>query len=135
MRELRILIVEDEFLSRKLLESHIESYGSCELADDGQGAIDAVKLSYEEGRPFDIVFLDIMLPLIDGLTALREIRAYEAGRGVEGGSACKVIMVTALNDAQTVMDSCKNRCEGYVTKPYSKKMLADAIARLNIMER
>jgi two-component system chemotaxis response regulator CheY len=135
MKPLRMLIVEDEFLSRQLLQSYAAEYGSCDVAVDGVEAVRAVQLSYESGKPYDLVFMDIMLPNKDGQTALKEIRSYEEKRGVQGESTCKVIMVTALSDARTVMESFKNQCEGFITKPYSKIKLDEAIQKLEFGDR
>lgn len=131
MRELRMLIVEDEFLSRQLLSMYLEGYGRYDIAVNGQEAVNAVMSSYETKSPYDIVFMDIMLPDKDGLTALKEIREYESSHEIFGSATCKIIMMTALSDAGTVMESFKNQCEGYVTKPYSKEMVDETIAKLD----
>lgn len=130
MRELRMLIVEDEFLSRQLLQTYVSEHGSCDVAVDGNEAVRAVKLSYESGKPYDLVFMDIMLPEKDGQTALKEIRTFESERGILGEGTCKVLMMTALSDAKSVMEAFKNQCEGYITKPYSKVKLDEAIKKI-----
>jgi len=132
MRELRMLIVEDEFLSRQLLLTYVGEHGSCDVAVDGKEAVKAVMMSYEAGKPYDLVFMDIMLPLMDGQAALKEIRAFEAGRGVLGGETCKVLMMTALSDARSVMEAFKNQCEGYITKPYSRVKLDEAVRKIGL---
>jgi two-component system chemotaxis response regulator CheY len=126
-----MLIVEDEFLSRQLLSMYLEGYGRYDIAVNGQEAVNAVMSSYETKSPYDIVFMDIMLPDKDGLTALKEIREYESSHEIFGSATCKIIMMTALSDAGTVMESFKNQCEGYVTKPYSKEMVDETIAKLD----
>jgi two-component system, chemotaxis family, chemotaxis protein CheY len=130
VRELRILIVEDEFLSRQLLGLNISKYGSYDVADNGETAIDSVRRAYESGKPYDLLFMDIVLPIMDGLTALKAIRAYEASIGLAAPSPMKVVMVSALSDSETKMDSFDSQCEAYVTKPYSKGMLESTIERL-----
>ena len=132
MRELRMLIVEDEFLSRQLLQTYVADHGSCDVAVDGHEAVRAVKLSYEAGKPYDLVFMDIMLPQMDGQAALKEIRSYESERGVLGEDTCKVLMMTALSDARSVMTAFKNQCEGYLTKPYSKVKLEEAVQKIGV---
>ncbi len=132
MRELRMLIVEDEFLSRQLLQTYIAEHGSCDVAVDGKEAVRAVELSYEAGKPYDLVFMDIMLPEMDGQTALKEIRSFESARGIMGEDTCKVLMMTALSDARSVMEAFKNQCEGYITKPYSKVKLDEAVRKIGL---
>jgi two-component system, chemotaxis family, chemotaxis protein CheY len=130
MRELRMLIVEDEFLSRQLLLKYVGDYGSSDVAVDGEEAVRAVQGAYESGSPYDLIFLDIMLPKKDGQAALKEIRTYEAARGILGEGTCRVLMLTALSDARSVMEAFKNQCEGYLTKPYSKAKLEEAISKI-----
>ena len=126
MKSLKMLVAEDEFLSRNLLTRMIQGYGTVDGATDGSEAIMALKAAYDAGKPYDLVFLDIMMPEKDGQIALQELRAYEESIGIPSPDACKVIMVTALGDAKNVMAAFKSQCEGYVTKPYS----ADAIKEL-----
>lgn len=126
----RFLIVEDEFLSRQLLQICVDEFASYDIAVDGKEAVQAVKRSYETGCPYDVIFLDIILPQIDGLSALKEIRAYEASRGIVGKQTTKVVMTTALSDAKNVMESFSNQCEAYITKPYSKEKILKVISEL-----
>ena len=135
MRNIRMLIVEDEFLSWQLLQAFVGEYGRSDVAADGEEAVAAVKRSYEEGQPYDLVFMDIVLPKLDGQAALKAIREFEASRGILASGTCKVLMTTALSDAKTVMEAFKNQCEGYLTKPYSKSMLDKAIAKLGVDDR
>ena len=126
MKSLKMLVAEDEFLSRNLLTRMIQSYGTVDGATDGAEAITALKAAYDSGKPYDLVFLDIMMPEKDCQMTLQELRTYEEDLGIPPPDACKVIMVTALGDAKNVMTAFKSQCEGYVTKPYS----ADAIREL-----
>jgi len=123
-----MLVVEDEYLSKQLMGLIIARYGSFDSADDGAQALRAVKLAREEGRPYDLIFLDIVLPTMDGLTVLSEIRSHEASLGAMGAS--KVIMVSALSDGETQRESRDHQCDAYMTKPFSKSMLESTIGKL-----
>jgi two-component system chemotaxis response regulator CheY len=131
MKKLKILIVEDEFLSRNLLAMLVSDYGQTDVAVDGEEAVRAVQYAYEAGAPYDLVLLDIMLPQKDGQQALREMRAYEKERGVAGPDGMKVIMTTALTDARNVMEAFKGQCEAYIPKPYSKAKIDEHIKAIN----
>lgn len=131
MKKLKILIVEDEFLSRNLLASLVAEYGVCDVAVDGEEAIRAVKFAYDGHLPYDLVLLDIMLPLKDGQEVLREIRAHEKSLGLVGNDCSKIIMTTALSDARNVMEAFKSQCEAYIPKPYSKAKIDEQIRALN----
>lgn len=130
MKKLKILIVEDEFLSRNLLVTLVAEHGQTDVAVDGDEAVRAVQYAYDSGTPYDLVLLDIMLPQKDGQQALREMRAFEKARGVAGPDGMKVIMTTALTDARNVMEAFKGQCEAYIPKPYSKAKIDQAIAAI-----
>jgi two-component system chemotaxis response regulator CheY len=95
MGDARILIVEDEFLSWQLLQSYVAEYGGAEVAVDGEEAIRKVEAAYEAGRPFYLVFMDIVLPRLDGQAAILAIREYESSRAVPRGERCKIVLTTA----------------------------------------
>jgi two-component system chemotaxis response regulator CheY len=128
-----MLIVEDEFLSRKLVGHYIEKYGSYDVAVNGEEALDAVRAAYDENRPYDVVFLDIMMPDKSGLAVLKDIRELEEKRGIASVDGLKVIMTTALGDAKSVMEAFRNQCEAYITKPYTEEAFAAQMKKLGLI--
>lgn len=134
MKKLKMLIVEDEFLSRNLLATLIADYGTHDIASDGEEAVRSAVGAYESGSPYDLVFLDIMLPLKDGQDVLRELRAYERARGIVGPACTRVIMTTALTDARNVMEAFRCQCDAYIAKPYSKTKIDEQIKSLGFRE-
>ena len=64
---MRILIAEDDFASRKLLLKFMSEYGECDVTVDGMEAIDAYLMSLEEKEPYDLICLDVMMPVISGI--------------------------------------------------------------------
>ena len=73
-----------------------------------------------------------MLPRLDGQEVLKRIRSFEDDMGVRGLAGCKVIMVTALRDAASVLTAFRGQCEGYLTKPISKEKLYREIESLGL---
>ncbi len=134
MKSVRMLIVEDEFLSRKLVIHYIEKYGTYDIAVNGVEAVSAIKFSYEEGKPYDVVFLDIMMPDKDGLSVLKEVREYEASRGIGTNDGIKIIMTTALGDAKTVMEAFRDQCEAFITKPYTEEAFKKQLRKLELID-
>ncbi|MEI6155379.1 MAG: response regulator, partial [Deltaproteobacteria bacterium] len=93
---MKILIVDDDFSNRKVLEEMLKSYGSTDLAVDGKAAVDKVRAALTAGAPYDLICLDIMMPEMDGHEALKQIRAMEVAEGKAPGTGARIIMTTSL---------------------------------------
>ncbi len=130
---LRILIVEDEPTSRKILTSFLKDLGSCDTAANGQEAVAAVLGAFEAGRPYDLVSLDIKLPGMDGHEVLQEIRRIERARGIKLGDGTKVVMTTVVDDPKSIMGAFRSQCEAYILKPVDKKKLMEQIGKLGLL--
>lgn len=131
---MRILIVEDEFISRKIMQKLLSQLGDCDIAVDGEEAVDAFRLAWDENQPYDLVCLDIMMPRINGKEALARIRSMEKDRGIKGTQEVKIIMTTAVEDAKTVFESFRSGATSYLVKPITKEKLFGEIRKLGLME-
>lgn len=129
---MRILIVEDDFSSQQLLTRYLQTQGETVIAEDGEKALTAFASAHAENRPFDLICLDIMLPNLDGQAVLKRLRVLEEEKGVWGLAGCKVIMLTALRDAENVMTAFRSQCEVYLSKPISKERLYREIQSLGL---
>jgi two-component system chemotaxis response regulator CheY len=130
----KCLIAEDHLLSRRILKELLSSQFDCDIAVNGQEAIDSFVLAHESKRPYDVIFMDIMMPVVDGLEALIRIRTIERKMEIPHGLAVKVIMTTALDDPHTVVKSF-NECEAdsYIVKPLSRHKLANELRKLKLI--
>lgn len=131
---MRVLIAEDDMASRKFLYKFLSVYGDCDVTVDGMEAIDAFLLAWDEENPYDLICLDIMMPKVDGLKALKTIRDLEQHKGIDDSRRVKIIMTTALNAQQTVMDSFQSGCEGYAAKPIDTQKLLEVIKKLGLLK-
>jgi two-component system chemotaxis response regulator CheY len=86
-------------------------------AENGLKAVE----TYKSARP-DLVLMDITMPEMDGLAALREIRSFD--------SAAKVVMLTALGQESVVLEAIKAGARDFVVKPFEKERVLSAIAKL-----
>lgn len=130
---MRCLIVEDDFGSRRLLQALLREYGAIDVVVDGREAIEAFRLAWEENNPYDVVFLDIMMPNLDGQEALRRIRATEGEIGIPERDRVKVIMTTALGDPENVVEAFyKGGANGYVVKPIERQVLVSELEKLGL---
>ena len=127
---MKILISDDEEVMREVLHALLSKVGECEAVDDGEKALAAFIKAHEEGRPFDVLFLDIVMPRLSGHHVLQAVREYEHAQGVEPAAAVKVIMSSALDDAENVVGAFKSGCEAYLTKPIAKRQIFDELRKL-----
>ena len=127
---MRILIAEDDFIGRKLLQKFLVQYGHCDIAINGQEAIDSFLEAHKEGRPFRLICLDIMMPVRDGLEVLKTIRDIEKSKGIPKEEQAKIIITTALNDRRTVLQSEETGCEAFACKPLDLVKLREVMTSL-----
>jgi two-component system chemotaxis response regulator CheY len=130
---MRFLITEDDFASRKLMQQYLSDFGNCDIAVDGKEAIEAFRYAWDEGKPYDLICLDIMMPNMDGRTALKKIRQIELEQGIGGFDNVKVIMTTALGDNQNILGSFRDGCEAYIVKPIDKNKFLDELVKLGLI--
>jgi two-component system chemotaxis response regulator CheY len=131
---MKILIAEDAPVNQLLLANFLKPYGDCYVAGDGRAAADIFRESLEQdGHRFDLVCLDIMMPEMDGQAVLQEIRQLEKDKGIPADEQVKVIMITALDDSENIMQALvKGKCEGYLTKPVSKARMQEQLVELGL---
>lgn len=130
---MRILIAEDDFVSRKFIFKFMSQFGDCDVTVDGMEAIEVFLMSLEEGQYYDLVCLDIMMPEVDGLKALKTMRKLEEERNIPETSRAKVIMTTALNSTEEVFDSFGSGSEAYAVKPIDTEKLTDVMRKLGLL--
>jgi len=130
---MRILIVEDDSASRRVMQKILSEFGECHIAVDGNEAIEKYKKSWLNVEPYDLICMDIMMPNIDGHEALIEIRKIEKEMGLDSSREVKVIMTTALDDPKNVVQAFyKGGATSYIVKPIAKKKLLEEIGKLGL---
>lgn len=133
---MKSLIVEDDFLARALLLTILSEYGECHVAVNGEEAVRAVRSALENDLPYDVMCLDILMPVLDGQKALLEIRKVERSYGIKETKGIKVIMVTALEDFENIVQAFEGgHCEAYLTKPLNREKLLDHLFELELIEQ
>lgn len=130
---MRILIVEDDDISRKFLAKFLSKYGVVDVVVDGIEALDAYLLSVKDKQPYDLISLDIMMPRVDGVKVLKAIRDYETSKGFLPEKRVKVIMTTALQETQLVQRSFEIGCEAYVAKPINIEHFEKVMRNLGLI--
>ena len=130
---MRILIVDDEPACRHLVALCLKPHGTISQADNGPSALAAISSALGQRQPFDLIMLDISMPVIDGQVALRTLRLMEEAHGVPLGKGAKVIMTTGHGDPRTVMQAFRGTADGYLVKPLDPAKLTELIAGLGLI--
>lgn len=130
---MKVLIVDDEFTNRLLLQEISKEFAKTHLAEDGDEAVKAVETSLAEGDPYDAILLDIMMPKMNGHEALQKIRQIEVANGFNVGQGTKIIMVTALDDKDNIFNAFREEADGYLVKPIEKTKLIKQLKKLELL--
>ncbi len=132
---MRILIAEDDLVSRKFLFKFLNRYGECDLVVDGLEALDAFLLSVKEKNPYDLICLDIMMPKLDGVKVLKSIRDLELQKGILPTERSKIIMTTALSETQFVQNAFDIGCDAYAAKPIDTEKLQGVLQKFGFFSQ
>lgn len=127
---MKCLIAEDDFIARRMLAGILSDIGECHITVNGEKAVAAFKTALEQGEPYDLLCLDIVMPEMDGLQALRAIRALEEAAGIDESEGVKVIMITLMTDPNNVLGAYREGCEAYIIKPVEKSKLFEEMDNL-----
>lgn len=130
---MKTLLAEDDFASRKFMDKYLSQFGECDVTVDGEEAVDAFMMALEDGDPYDLVCLDVMMPVLDGYQVLKAIRDIEAERGTPREKRVKIIMTTALNEERNVKKAFELGCEAYSGKPIDVDRFEEVLKRLNLI--
>jgi two-component system chemotaxis response regulator CheY len=133
LRRLRVLVVEDDFSSRLVLQGLLSKYGECHIAVNGREAVEAFRGALASGKNYDLICMDVNMPEMDGREALeliREIELTELGHSSE----VRIFMTTAIRDIKTVMASFKAICDAYLLKPIDGRNLEEHLKSFRLID-
>ena len=116
----KILIVDDSRTSRKMLRNILESNGH-EIIDHAVNGQEGVH-KFQALKP-DVVTLDITMPVVDGVEALKMIKALDP--------ESKVVMVTAAGQKNKMIECIKAGANEFLTKPFEQQEIVDVINKMS----
>ncbi|MDM8533462.1 response regulator [Clostridiaceae bacterium HSG29] len=131
---MKILIVEDDKVSQRILFKILSDYGKCDLVNDGVEAIDAYLMAFDDNELYDLISLDIMMPKIDGVEILSKIRDFEKKNKIKENKKAKIIMVSALAETNFVKLAFENGCDSYISKPIDIDKLIENLKQLEVIK-
>lgn len=115
----KILVVDDAGFMRKMVQTHLTKAGYTDFIEGEDGAR-AVEL-YKENKP-DLVIMDITMPNMNGIDALREIKSYDAD--------AKVVMCSAMGQEAMVMDAIKLGALDFIVKPFKADRIVQTVNKV-----
>ncbi len=131
---MRILIVEDNYISQEFLRDIMEEWGQCKVVESGEDAVEEFARALGDA-PYSIVFMDIMLPGIDGLQALEQIREKEKLNAVPSENEVKAIITTALDDdVKAARAFIQGQAIAYINKPIRREMVAVELQEFGLID-
>ena len=131
---MRALIVDDDFYSRSFLEYILHPYARCDAAVNGEDAIMVFQKALEDGQPYTLVFMDLLMPVIDGPRALKEIREIEKEFGRTEATGCKVIITSVLEDGEDTHNAMYlGGATSFLQKPVDEKSILTELRRLGCL--
>lgn len=131
--KLLMLVVEDDFACRLLLQNFLSRFGECHIAINGREAVDSYRSALAEQCSYDLICMDIMMPEMDGREAVRQIRALEEQRGILSSEGAKIIMTTTVKELKQVASCLKELCDDYLVKPINLVELKNRMEQFQLL--
>ncbi len=132
---MKILVVDDEIVSRTKLTLILEHFGDCDTVDNGKDALGLFRAAHHKKDPFDLIMLDINMPEMDGITVLSEIRAAEKKLKLKKDEAAKILMATSCRDKDQIIACVQSGCNDYIGKPFDIDIIRTKLDKLGIKEQ
>ena len=125
---MKILIAEDDFTCRLIMQRLLEPYAQCDVVINGKEALSAFTGGHAQGKPYELILLDVMMPEMDGQKVVKNIRKIEEEEwGIIYPKGIKIIMTTYLDDTHNMMTAFKSLCDDYLPKPVTEEKLFASI--------
>ena len=129
----KILIVDDEMVTRESLKKLLAPYGKCEIADSGEKALLAFQEAQEKSEPYTLMTLDIDMPGMNGMEVLKSVRELESIAIFPKKRKLRIIMISAVREVeQNLLKSYFLDSEEYIVKPATKEKLLRSLTNMDI---
>lgn len=134
---MRSLIVEDENFGREMIKHLMTEFtNDVDTATNGAEAVQMFTRALNDGRPYRLICLDIVMPVMDGQEALKRMRQYERESGTPDSQAAVIIMTTALDSLQEIKEAIwQGECNDYLVKPISQTDLLALMQKYELIDQ
>jgi putative nucleotidyltransferase with HDIG domain len=127
---MKILIVEDDAVSRKIMLRKFSGIGECTAVGSGKKALALYDSARKNDTPFDLMILDISMPDMDGIQVLSLLRKKEKKQKIKKADRIKIIMVTASMRMASIKKCISLGCNSYISKPFKTHKIYEEIENL-----
>ena len=126
----KTLIVEDSKAISNVMTNILSDLGIKEIvtAENGLKGIELFKNALLEKAPFNLVFLDVEMPVMNGHTALKIMRTLEKGPGSDQEQKAIIIMATSLDSPDNMIEAIEGECNDYIVKPATINMIREKLS-------
>lgn len=130
---LRCLVVDDDKMGRELLILNLDGIAVCDSAVNGRDALEKYSASLD-AKPYDVIFLDIVMPEMDGHEAAKTIRRMELERGITPDKGINIIVLSSLNTPQDIIKSyISAQSAAHLVKPLNADKLKKTLRQLGLI--
>ncbi|MFP4052524.1 MAG: response regulator [Phycisphaerae bacterium] len=126
---MRILVVDDEYVSRTKLKALLSGHGDVDAVPDGETALRMFDRARQESVPYALVTMDVNMPDMNGQEVVRRMREIEQG-GDSSVSEAKILMVTVTSNSRDIMSSFREGAEWYIVKPVTPEKISEALEKI-----
>ncbi|QEM69067.1 response regulator [Geobacter sp. FeAm09] len=129
----KCLVVDDDELGREIVAQYLQNVPVVDTAAGGRDAVEKFQAALTEGVPYELILLDIVMPDMDGISAGKEMRKLEKQLALPVDKQVKIVMLTALNTPQDVMQSMLTvQSSAYLVKPVEPEKVRKTISQLGL---
>jgi CheY-like chemotaxis protein len=126
---MRVLIVDDDLVQVTLLSELLEIFEGDHVSN-GEDALLLFKQAYQSNHFYDLIFMDLMMPGVDGYMLLEAIRDFESKYSMP---RTKVIVVSGKSAESGLTDQLNEQCDDYLVKPVSSEIICKSLENLGVL--
>ena len=133
---MNILLVEDVEISRMVTENILRQFSEVTFIDNAKNGFEAIKKTldlYKKGRKYDVIFMDIIMPITSGYQALESIRKYEKDNYIEENNRSKIVILSSLNTKEEIENGLRMGADKDFIKPINYEDIKSLFKEWNII--
>lgn len=133
---MNILLVEDVEISRMVTENILRQFSEVTFIDNAKNGFEAIKKTldlYKKGKKYDVIFMDIIMPISSGYQALESIRKYEKDNYIEENNRSKIVILSSLNTKEEIENGLRMGADKVFIKPINYEDIKSLFEEWNII--